>query len=66
MSSKMKWYDWLAIVLLIIGGLNWGTVGLLDMNLVEIVFGTAMFTKLVYILVGVAAIYSGISLAQKK
>lgn len=46
------------IILLIIGGLNWGLVGLFDFNLVTAVFGSIpVLEKVVYILVGVAAIF---------
>lgn len=44
--------------LLLVGGLNWGLVGLLDMNLVESLLGYGtMATKLVYILVGASAVF---------
>lgn len=54
----MKQLDIIVGALLIIGGLNWGLVGVLDFNLVETVFGgmTAL-SRLVYTLVGLAAIY---------
>ncbi len=43
--------------LLIVGGLNWGLVGLFNWNLVEALFGAwPLVVKVVYILVGVAAI----------
>lgn len=44
-------------ILVIIGGLNWGLVGLLDFNLVDSIFGVgSVGSKVVYILVGLAAI----------
>ena len=47
------------LTLVIIGGLNWGLVGLFNYNLVDAIFGTAnWFTRLIYILVGVSAIFS--------
>lgn len=40
---------------LVVGALNWGLVGLLNMNLVETVLGAgSMLTRVVYIVVGVA------------
>ena len=46
------------------GGLNWGLVGLFDFNLVAALFGTdSWFSNLIYILVGIAAIY-GIALLK--
>jgi uncharacterized membrane protein YuzA (DUF378 family) len=60
--GKMKWFDWLAIVLLIVGGLNWGLVGAFGWNLVEAIFGMGLITKIVYGLVGVSALFSIYSL----
>ena len=45
-----------AMVLLIIGGLNWLMVGAFDVNLVSAVFGKGLLASLVYILVGVSAL----------
>ncbi|MBU1031777.1 DUF378 domain-containing protein [Patescibacteria group bacterium] len=43
---------------LAIGALNWGLVGLLNMNLVEVLLGAGSFlTKIVYIVVGLAGVY---------
>ncbi|MGM5488039.1 MAG: DUF378 domain-containing protein [Nanobdellota archaeon] len=50
--------DWIALVLVIVGGLNWGLVGLFQFNLVEFLFGSvAVVERVIYILVGVAAVY---------
>lgn len=50
--------DWIAMILVIVGGLNWGLVGLLEMDLVKLIFGSIpMLMKLVYILVGLSALY---------
>ena len=47
-----------ALLLLVIGGVNWGLMGLADVNLVEWLFGRAtLLTRLVYIAVGIAAVY---------
>jgi len=50
--------DWIALVLVIIGALNWGLVGLMNFNLVTTLFGNGIVTKIVYDLVGLAALYS--------
>lgn len=51
--------DWIALILLIIGGLNWGLVGLIDFNLVDKLFGLgSIIGKIVYDLVGLAALYT--------
>ncbi len=55
---KFSGLDKLALVLLIIGGLNWGLVGLWDMNLVMKVFGSGTLTAVIYDLVGLAGLYA--------
>ncbi len=52
-----KYIEYVAAILLIVGGLNWGLVGLADFNLVTTLFGVGMLTKVVYILVGASAVY---------
>ena len=50
--------DWIAMILLIIGGLNWGLVGLADFDLVAALFGDGSgLSRAVYVLVGLAALY---------
>ncbi len=49
----------IALTLLIVGGLNWGLVGLFNYNLVDALFGNATWiSRLVYTLVGLSAITS--------
>lgn len=63
--GKFNFLDWLAIIIMIIGGLNWGLVGVFNFNIVEAVFGIATIaTKIVYIIVGLAALY-GIAMLFK-
>ncbi len=52
--------DTIALILSIIGGLNWGLVGLFEFDLVAWLFGgqTALLSRIVYILVGLAALWS--------
>jgi uncharacterized membrane protein YuzA (DUF378 family) len=51
--------DLIALILVIIGGLNWGLVGLLDFNLVDAIFGAgSTLSRIVYIIVGLAALYT--------
>jgi uncharacterized protein len=50
--------DWIAVVLTIVGALNWGLVGLFRFDLVATLFGDmSLPSRLVYILVGVAGIW---------
>lgn len=51
--------DWIALILVIIGGLNWGLVGVLNTDLVASIFGAGtIIAKIVYGLVGLAALYT--------
>ena len=53
----MKALKIISLVLVIIGGLNWGLVGLLDFDLVATIFGEmSAISRTVYVLVGLAAI----------
>lgn len=54
----MKTLKIIAILLVIVGGLNWGLVGLFNFDLVAAIFGAmSSLSKIVYSLVGLAAIY---------
>ncbi|MCT2535403.1 DUF378 domain-containing protein [Aquibacillus koreensis] len=56
----MKALNITALVLLIVGGLNWLLVGLFQFDLVAQIFGgkEAILSQLIYIIVGVCAIYA--------
>lgn len=55
----MKALNAVALILIIVGGINWGLVGLFDFDLVAAIFGfESVLTTIVYILVGLAALYS--------
>ncbi|MFG0257782.1 MAG: DUF378 domain-containing protein [Phycisphaerales bacterium JB043] len=60
----MKAIDALTVVLLIVGGLNWGLWGAFEFDLVAAIAGgnTAVLAKVVYTLVGLSAIYQAISM----
>jgi uncharacterized membrane protein YuzA (DUF378 family) len=50
--------DWLMIVLLAVGGLNWGLIGLFHFDLVATLFGDfSILSRIVYGLVGISAVY---------
>jgi len=56
---KLRGFDYVAVVLVVIGGLNWGLVGLFDFDLVQAILGgVPILARLVYILVGLAAAYA--------
>jgi uncharacterized membrane protein YuzA (DUF378 family) len=55
---KFNAMDWTALALVIIGGLNWGLVGLFKFNLVATIFGDdSALSRVVYTLVGLSAVY---------
>jgi uncharacterized membrane protein YuzA (DUF378 family) len=53
----MKNLKLISLILVIIGGLNWGLVGLLKLNLVTAIVGKGIIADIIYILVGLAAVY---------
>ena len=64
-GTDMNVLDWAATILMIVGGLNWGLVGIFDYNVVAALFGDkTAITRLVYALVGIAALY-GVYMAVK-
>ncbi|MDZ7860037.1 MAG: DUF378 domain-containing protein [Candidatus Krumholzibacteriota bacterium] len=61
--NKLNTLDWIALILVIIGGLNWFLVGISGFNLVAAIFGDtaadiSIMSKIIYILVGLSAIYT--------
>ncbi len=55
---KLSSIGWVSLVLLIIGGLNWGLVGLFEFDLVAAIFGTmSALSRIIYIVVGISAVY---------
>ena len=56
--KKLTSIDIIALILTIIGGLNWGLVGLVELNIVDQLFGAgSVLARIIYVLVGLAAIY---------
>lgn len=51
--------DKIALIISIIGGLNWGLVGIFQFDLVAFIGGgqTGIISRIIYILVGLAAIW---------
>jgi uncharacterized protein len=58
-AKRMTAADWIPMVLLIVGGINWGLIGLFDFNLVAALFGEgSALSRIVYVAVGLSALYS--------
>lgn len=55
---KLSTIDWIAVVLVIIGALNWGLIGLFGYDLVKSLFGdSSTLTKIIYDIVALAGLY---------
>lgn len=61
----MRALNTLTLVLLIVGGLNWGLVGLADFDLVAALFGDmSLLSRIVYSLVGLSALWQIVPLLK--
>ncbi|MFR2533869.1 MAG: DUF378 domain-containing protein [Clostridia bacterium] len=55
----MKIIDKIALVLVIIGAINWGLVGIFNFNLVTTIFGDmTLISRIIYILVGISGLWA--------
>lgn len=55
----MKVIDTIALVLVIIGAINWGLVGIFNFNLVDAIFGAmSVISRIIYILVGISGLWT--------
>ena len=56
---KLNKGGWVALIVLMVGGLNWGLIGFFDFNLVAAIFGDmTRLSRVIYSLVGLAAMYT--------
>lgn len=63
--KNLSTLDWVAMILVVVGGLNWLLVGLFGFDLVAAIFGPmSALSKIVYILVGLSAVYVLFSLGK--
>lgn len=61
--KDLNWMDWLGLVLVVVGGLNWGLVGAFNFDLVATLFGDmTILSRIVYSLVGLSSIYILVSM----
>jgi uncharacterized protein len=57
-KSRLSAIDWIAMALVIVGGVNWGLIGLFSFDLVAAIFGAmTTITRIVYTLVGLSAVW---------
>ena len=55
----MKVLDYLALILVVIGAINWGLIGFFSFDLVRLIFGDmTLLSRIVYALVGISGLYA--------
>jgi uncharacterized membrane protein YuzA (DUF378 family) len=66
MTNRLNGLDWTALILTVIGAINWGLVGFFNFDLVRAIFGTgasatavvSVFSRVIFAIVGLAGLYS--------
>ena len=55
----MKWFDYTALTLVIIGAVNWGLIGFFRFDLVAFLFGgqASTFSRIIYTVVALAGVW---------
>lgn len=54
----MKIIDTIALILVIVGAINWGLIGIFNFNLVDAIFGTmSALSRIIYSLVGISGLW---------
>ena len=54
----VKWFDYTALTIIIIGAINWGLIGFFSFDLVSFIFGNmSWIARIVYALVGISGLY---------
>ncbi len=55
----MKTLDYIALILVVIGAVNWGLIGFFDFDLVRAIFGNmTLVSRIIYSIVGIAGLYA--------
>lgn len=63
--KNLSTLEYIAMILIIVGGLNWLLIGLFSFDLVAAIFGVmTVVSKIVYILVGLSAVYTLFNLGK--
>jgi uncharacterized membrane protein YuzA (DUF378 family) len=64
--NNVNAFDWTAVALLVVGGINWGMIAAFNVDIVSYVFGEmTILTRAVYALVGLSALYIAFSALYK-
>jgi len=65
--GKFNVLDWIAFIVMVIGGLVWGLIGFFDFNLVTTIFGDETdISRIIYAIIGIAALYLLIAAITKQ
>lgn len=55
---KLTKIGWIALILVLIGGLNWGLVGFFNVNVIAAIFGkTSTIARIIYAIIGICSLY---------
>jgi len=58
-GNQLKTVDYIALIFVIIGAINWGLIGFFGFDLVKVIFGDMSFlTRVIYAVVGIAGLYA--------
>jgi hypothetical protein len=52
------------MILIVIGAINWGLVGIMNIDLVVLIAGKTLLARIVYILIGAAGVYEALVMAK--
>ena len=62
---RLNVLDYVSLIFMIIGALNWGLIGIAEYDLVKIILGDTSSAKITYILVGMGGVYFSLSFLAK-
>lgn len=63
--KKLNFFDWLTLVLVVIGAVNWGLVGFFKFDLVAAIFGSmSLMSRIIYDLVGLSGLYVAVMMGM--
>ena len=55
----MKTLDYLALIFVVVGAVNWGLIGFFDFDLVRAIFGNmTLVSRIIYAIVGISGLYA--------
>lgn len=55
----MKTLDYIALILVIVGAINWGLIGFFGFDLVRVIFGDmSLVSRIIYAVIGICGLYA--------